>query len=362
MVTISLCMIVKNEEACLARCLHCVKGIADEIIIADTGSTDKTKEIASDFTQKLYDFPWTHDFAAARNFAFDRATMDYILWLDADDILLGADQKALLALKETLSPDVDAVMMPYHAAFDEEGRPIFHYYRERLVKRECRFRWKEPVHEHLEISGNILTAEIAVTHAKPGGRETEKSDRNLKIYEAILAKGESLSPRGSYYYARELREKGRYREAAEGFARFIDSGEGWVEDVIAACGDLAGCLLSLGEDTKALFALFKSFAFDLPRPEICCQIGYYFKDRGEWEWAAYWFEQALRPLSGPQRGFIQADCRGYVPCIECAVCFDRLGEREKAEEYNEKAAAFKPDSPSVLYNRKYFASLKYEQI
>ena len=84
MITLSLCMIVKNEEDVLGRCLSCMDGIADEIVIVDTGSTDRTREIALQFTSKVYDFPWRDDFAAARNFAFSKATMDYTLWLDAD--------------------------------------------------------------------------------------------------------------------------------------------------------------------------------------------------------------------------------------------------------------------------------------
>ena len=74
MVTISLCMIVKDEEEILARCLDCVADLMDEIIIVDTGSTDKTKEIARRYTDKIYDFKWENDFSAARNFAFSKAT------------------------------------------------------------------------------------------------------------------------------------------------------------------------------------------------------------------------------------------------------------------------------------------------
>lgn len=92
-ITISLCMIVKNEEDTLPLCLDCIKSIANEIIIIDTGSKDRTKEIASRYTELIYDFEWIDDFSAARNFAFGKATKDYILWLDADDVLLEEDQK-----------------------------------------------------------------------------------------------------------------------------------------------------------------------------------------------------------------------------------------------------------------------------
>jgi len=144
--TISLCMIVKNEEAQLADCLSSVKGIADEIIIADTGSTDSTKKIASGFTDKIFDFPWVDDFSAARNFSFSKATMDYILWLDADDVLLPEDREKLKKLKEEMDPSVDAVMMKYNIAFDKSGAVTFSYFRERLSRRDRQFLWREPVH------------------------------------------------------------------------------------------------------------------------------------------------------------------------------------------------------------------------
>ena len=134
MISVSLCMIVKNEEDVLERCLTSAAALADEIIIVDTGSTDRTKEIAARFTSLIFDFPWRDDFAAARNESFAHASMDYCMWLDADDVLLEADQAAFLALKETLDPAVSVVMAPYHTGFDEGGRVTFSYYRERLIK------------------------------------------------------------------------------------------------------------------------------------------------------------------------------------------------------------------------------------
>lgn len=81
MVTISLCMIVKNEEDVIARCLESVKDLVDEINIVDTGSTDNTKKIVKQFTNRIFEFEWVHHFAQARNFSFQQATQDYILWL-----------------------------------------------------------------------------------------------------------------------------------------------------------------------------------------------------------------------------------------------------------------------------------------
>src|SRR3990167_648830 len=85
--TISLCMIVKNEEKYLGQCLNSVKEIVNEVIITDTGSTDKTKEIAKKFKAKIFDFKWNDDFSEARNESLKHATKEWILVLDADEII-----------------------------------------------------------------------------------------------------------------------------------------------------------------------------------------------------------------------------------------------------------------------------------
>lgn len=96
-IKISLTMIVKNEERCLARCLESVKGIVDEMIIVDTGSSDQTKEIAEQYGAKVYDFTWCDDFSKARNYALSKATYNWRLVLDADEWIEECDVDALQA-------------------------------------------------------------------------------------------------------------------------------------------------------------------------------------------------------------------------------------------------------------------------
>ena len=91
-------MIVKNEELNLAKCLMSVKPVADEIIVVDTGSTDKTKAIASALGAKVFDFPWTNDFSEARNYSLSKASGDWILVLDADEMVSPLDHDKLKKL------------------------------------------------------------------------------------------------------------------------------------------------------------------------------------------------------------------------------------------------------------------------
>ena len=80
MATISLCMIVKNEEMHIARCLDSVAGLVDEIVIVDTGSTDRTVEIVSNYTSNVFSYEWKDDFSDARNESFSKASMEYCMW------------------------------------------------------------------------------------------------------------------------------------------------------------------------------------------------------------------------------------------------------------------------------------------
>lgn len=156
MITISLCMIVKDEEAVLARCLDSVKDLVEEIIIVDTGSTDKTREIAYRYTDKVYDFKWVNDFSKARNYAFSKATKDYQMWLDADDIITKDNGDKIKRLKLNLDVSVDIVTFKYYTHFDQYGKPTLTSTRGRLMKREKNYVWNDPVHEYIELRGNIF--------------------------------------------------------------------------------------------------------------------------------------------------------------------------------------------------------------
>lgn len=356
MVTISLCMIVKNEEETLPRCLDTVRDLVEEIVVADTGSTDATVAAARRYTDKVFPFPWRDDFAAARNFAFDRATMDYCLWLDADDVLEPPDRAAFRTLKETLPPDADVVMLPYHTAFDEEGNPAFTYYRERLIRRGAGLRWAGAVHEAIAPTGRVVYGEAAVTHRKTGPGDP---DRNLRILEGLLARDGALSPRERFYYGRELAAHGRDGEAAAVLEDFLSSGGGWVENELQACRDLAGCLERLGRPEEAFAALARSLRYGLPRAETCCELGRFFLEREDWATAAHWYEQALRcPRDDRSGGFTVPDCYGYIPWLQLCVCRYHLGDAEEAMACNERAAAIKPRSAACAYNRAFFANIR----
>ncbi|SDI28293.1 glycosyltransferase family 2 protein [Chryseobacterium jejuense] len=352
---ISLCLIVKNEEKFLSRCLESAVKFADEIIVVDTGSMDKTKEIAEKFTDKIFDFEWINDFSAARNFAFSKATMDYQMWLDADDVIPEKSINEINELKKKLSDDVEIVTMKYGLSFDENNNPTFHSTRERLFKKSKNYQWIEPVHECIPLVGNIYYTDIEIWHKKEVSEVV--STRNIEIYRALEESGKEFSARQLYYYARELKDHHETVKAITFFEKFLASGSGWIEDVIACCQELAIEYKKNGTEEKILPTLLKSFEYDIPRPEICCELGYYYKDKQDYNQALKWFDLATRLPQFHSVGFVSSDYTGYIPNIEACVCLSFLGEYKKANEYNEIAALSRPNCPSVRQNRDYLREL-----
>lgn len=353
MISLSLCMIIKDEEEVLARCLECVNKIVDEIIIVDTGSSDSSKEIAKKYTKYVYDFVWTDDFSEARNFSFSKATKDYIMWLDADDILSEKDQVNLLKLKQVLDPQIDVIYMKYNMTSNEKKRKIESiFWRERIVKREKGFKWRGPVHEHIINSGNIVKVDIAVTHMKMHS----SGDRNLRIFESYMAKGNKISTHEAFYYARELFIHGQIDRAMEYYKVFLKTRDGLKSNYLNACIDLSTCYEIKKDSENSLKALLQFFEIDSPRAEICCKIGNYYKIREEYEKAIAWYDLAPHTVMPEQSiGMIIPGYWDYVPYMELSFCYYRLGNIEKAIYYNEKAAAIRPNDEIILNNRYLFA-------
>ena len=352
--TISLCMIVKNEETNLERCLSSIRNVVDEVIIVDTGSTDGTKEVAHQYTSPdlVYDFEWINDFSAARNFAFSKATMEYIMWIDADDVFPHESLLALQKLKEELTPDVDIITMPYLYDFDADGNPLLTFSRERLFKRENDYRWIDPVHEYIELTGNVLNTNIPVHHLKD--KQEKLSTRNIDIYLAQEQRDISFTPRQTFYFAREYYDHKNYEQAAKYFSKFLALGEKWEDNHIDAVFHLSKCYEKIGLEEKILPLLMLTFEYDVPRAEICVQLGFHYQRQNEFAKAYRWFSLATRTLFPENGGFIYQDYWNYIPHAEAAICAYKIGNIQAAIWHNEQAAQFKPDDTAVINNRKLF--------
>lgn len=338
-------MIVKNEEDVLERCLNSVKSCVDEIIIVDTGSNDKTKSIASKFTSNLYDFEWTDDFAAARNFSFSKATGDYIMWLDADDVITPINSNKILALKDTYNPNTDIFMFKYNVAFDQNNNPTFTYYRERIIKNSNKYKWESPIHEIIPLIGTVIYSDISIEHRK---LKENPPGRNLKIFEKMIANGIKLDARQQFYYGRELFYNNDDENATSTLLNFLNNKDGWSENKIDACKLLSKLYLKANNNDMALTILFQSFLYAEPRSNICCDIGQLFLDKKDYKPAIFWYELAsTRSQNATSNAFIEPDTFDYIPYMQLCVIYYQLGDFVKANMYNEMAGQIKPNDPRL---------------
>lgn len=353
MITISLCMIVKNEEETLGRCLESVHGIPDEIIIVDTGSADATKEIAAKFGAKVVDFAWIDDFAAARNFSFAQATQEYIMWLDADDYLLTEDRAKFLELKASLHPNIDSVSMNYHTSFDANNNVNSSTRRLRLVRRSKNFTWSGVVHEDLEAKDTYtyLDSDVTITHGKPEGK-SKGSTRNLEIFERNFAKGLEPAPGDLFNYARELEMTKDFAKAIEYYHKFLNTSDVKLDIALLALNNLATCYYMVGDLAKEWECTLKSLELDVPRPEFSCRIGERFVARNQFRQAAFWYELALQdPAQQPNAWTTENYAfKTWLPHKQLGLCYFHLGDYQRSLQHNEAAHQYLPNDPEIATN------------
>ena len=280
--TLSLCMIVKNEEEHLAKCLKSVRPLVDEIIVVDTGSTDRTKEIAQAFGARLFEIPWSGDFAVARNHSLSKASGDWILILDADEVLSPLDFKELTELIGTRpkSPVAYSIVTrnylndaramgwtPNEGQYPEEaGRGWMPSHKVRLFARDRRIAFADPVHETLEAS--LKSAGIPI---RPCGIVVHHYGRLIR--EREVAKGEDYYRLGKEKLEREPNNLTAIRELAtqaQNLERYEEATELWQKAISLTREhpvglfyfNLGSCYLRLEQYERALEASKEAMRLD----------------------------------------------------------------------------------------------------
>lgn len=351
-ITLSLCMIVKDEGKTIERCLKSVKSFVDEIIIVDTGSTDDTKEIALRCGAKVFDFEWVNNFAAARNFSFSKATSEYILWLDGDDFIDEENIKNIKRIILNFDSTWDFISGQYILGRDAEGSVSYSIRRNRIVRRAMNFKWIGHVHEYLEVYGVGFQGNFAVEH----GKVKAYSNRNLDIFREMEEKNIKFTSRDLLYYANELFDNGFNEEAIKRYREFLETKEGWVEDIKTAYAKMIECNKALNKKEEIPKLAFESFAEDVPRADICCALREYYLEKELFKQAIFWYRVALDCRH--EKDNPSMDIKSYytsTPSLQLCVCYFKIGNLKCSYFYNELAATFLKNSPTVEYNKKYFA-------
>ncbi len=197
-VFVSVCMITKNEERYLARALESTAGLADELIVVDTGSTDATVEIAKDHGARVYHFDWIDDFAAARNESLRHARGEWILVLDGDEYLAPGHAERLRRMLEEAPGSVVAYRVYQTNLTDEtSGRILDKSTTIRVFRNRAHHRYQFPIHEQIVDSlkdGTIEPSDIDLMHygfIQSVAAGKKKGDRNRSLLLKLL---DSLPP------------------------------------------------------------------------------------------------------------------------------------------------------------------------
>ncbi|MBL8824204.1 MAG: glycosyltransferase [Planctomycetia bacterium] len=191
---VSLTMIVKNEEQNLGRCLASVADLMDEIVIADTGSVDRTREIARQYGAKVVEFPWCDHFGAARNASLKEVTGDWCIWLDADDSLDQPNRKKMSELFAKLGQERDAYSLKVRSAMDAQHMNERVLDQVRIFPRHEEIRWEYRIHEQIlpavrRQGGNVRWADVVIDHHGYSNEVARKGklERNLRLLEIDYA-------------------------------------------------------------------------------------------------------------------------------------------------------------------------------
>jgi tetratricopeptide (TPR) repeat protein len=193
-----------------------------------------------------------------------------------------------------------------------------------------------------------MYSDAAVSHTKT----SPKTDRNLKIYEKLITKGEKLSPRDLFLYGDELVGNGYFERAIEQYIQFLDEKTMSSEDKVEACLKISQCYHQLGNQVMEVPYLLKSFEYDIPNAEQCCRMGNHFFSNQNWKAAIFWFEIAAQ-MEKPKNvwGLVFQEFYTWVPHQQLAICYGKLGMLEQAYYHNEMTRLFLPDDPVVLNNK-----------
>ena len=210
---LSACLIVKNEKDHIETVLNSLEGF-DEIIVCDTGSTDNTVEIAKRFTSKVYtDYTWNDDFAEARNHALSKCTGDWVLSIDADEVL---EEGGLDKIREIIASATEHQFhFSVHMTAEKTGQT---HTLPRVFRNNGLVRWVGSAHETLHPIQKNAT-DIVITYGYSTAHELDP-DRMMRILEKSV-KSDKVTPRDLYYHAREFYYRGDYEASGKRFEDYV---------------------------------------------------------------------------------------------------------------------------------------------
>ena len=297
---LSLCVICKNEEKKIARCMNSVKGIVDEMIIVDTGSEDRTVEIAKELGAKVFEITWEKDFAKAKNFAIEQATGDWIIFLDADEYFTKESASVLRGfIKEAIKRKKDCI---YCDMLNEENGEVKSIFKtNRVFKNNPQIRYKGRVHERLcrekgDIKGVDFLDQIRIRHdgySEEVWNAKNKGARNIELLLEEL-KERPTSSDICYYLMQAYSSTGKWNEAWEYGTKALQYNR---FELMGAKVSLLNLSNALNKEETVVVSLYnKAIKEDNKYPDFDFRLGQYLYHRKKYNDSIKYFELCLKKV------------------------------------------------------------------
>lgn len=357
--SLTAALIVRNEESTLSSCLESVRDAVDRIVVVDTGSQDRTRDIAREYGADVYRFAWRHDFAAARQFSFDCASGGWIFWFDADDVVVNA--AAIRETTEAATPEVDGFYWKYVVGEDEYGNATCELWRERCVRNDGRFRWYGRVHEVLLCRASpvlLRDDRVTVLHRSHGTRPGRDPRRNLDILEdEYEATKTSPEPRLLLYLGNEYADHGRPELGVDFLQRYVSLST-WSDEKYLAQIRIAALLRHRRSYDAAIDAALQALKTHPRWPHAYFSLGetYYFLQ--DWPKVIHWIEAGQQfPMPDTLCVLNRLECQ-YDWIIYYTNALFHAGQTREALAWSKRALAIRPGDVWHLENVKAFEAME----
>jgi glycosyltransferase involved in cell wall biosynthesis/tetratricopeptide (TPR) repeat protein len=346
---VSLCMIVKNEEHNLPDCLASAADLVDEVVVIDTGSTDRTREIAARFGARVFDFAWVDSFAAARNESLRHATGDYAFWMDADDRLDTENRGRVRDLFAGLTDENAAFVMKCLCVPDavaQDGTVVDHV---RLFRLRPEHRWDFRVHEQIlpalrETRADVRWTDVVVRHVgyTDAALRRRKLERDLRLLRLEDAERPG-HPFVLFNLGMVSQELGQTAEAVEHFRRSLERSHPADSITRKLFALIAGCLWRMGRREDALAVCAEGRGFYADDAELLYREAGFREEMGDDAGAEACCLRLLGGRDGPHFGSVGAGLRGYLTRHRLALLCLRHGRLTDAEGHWQAALAERAD-------------------
>jgi tetratricopeptide (TPR) repeat protein len=341
---ISLCMIVKNEERVLADCLRSATPFFHEVLVLDTGSEDRTKEIATSFGAHVSEFAWCNDFSAARTASMQSATGDWIMWLDADDTLPLESGEVIQEAVLNASPDVLGFVVPVQfVEQDGVGTSVDHV---KVFRNLPGLIWEGRIHEQILPSLRRRAAELGLPHQSivrlPArvlhtGYDTSvegqarKRDRDDTLLKLDLADRPD-HPFVLFNLGMTEHFHGHHEMAVSWLTRCIEVSPVQESHVRKAYALMIGSLIRLGMNDEARSALEEALLHFDGDPELHFLYGQFLAASGEDIGAISQYDKAIGADASGHFSSFDPSIQGYKALHNKALSLQRLGKEQEASD------------------------------